>query len=212
MRVVTAAAALAISVVALPAFAHGSGKPPITVAPAQQAAAPAAPVDPASLAVAREILVIGFPPDKREQMFNSMIDTIMTQARQNVSLDKFSDDTEFQTLLDRSNQRMFEAMKASLTAAIPDYFDAMARAYARGFSADDLNAILAFVKTSAGQHYLERSSQLLKDPDVALASQRMTMQLMAKMPDIISEIMKDVQDYVAKKEKNAKLTHAAHAS
>jgi hypothetical protein len=211
MRIVTAAAALAFSAAAVPAFAQPADKP-AAAAPAPPGAAPATPVDPASLAVARQILTIGFPPEKREQMFNSIIDALLAQTRQNVALAKFSDDKEFQALLDRANQRMFAAMKASLTGAIPDYFDAMARAYARGFSADDLNAILAFVKTPAGQHYLERSSQLLKDPDVALAGQRMTGQLMAKMPDIIAENMKDVQDYVAKKERSAKLAHAAHAS
>ena len=213
MKAVIAATAFATLVTAAaPGFAEEVQKPATVAAPEQPGTGPACPVDPSSLAIAHEILTLGFPPEKREQMFASVIDAIMAQARSNVQLQKFSDDKEFQAILDRSNLRMMEAMKASISAAIPDYFEAMARAYARDFSADDLNAILSFVKTPAGQHYLERSSQIVKDPDVALAGRRMTAQLMAKLPDIMAENIKDAEDYVAKKEKQAKASHAAHIS
>jgi len=67
-----------------------------------------------------------------------------------------------------------------------------------------LEAILAFVKTPAGQHFFERSARIMQDPDVQAANQRMMAKLMTKFPELQSEMMKDVTDYVAKKEKEKK--------
>ena len=113
-------------------------------------------------------------------------------------------DKEFQTILDRSTQRMFDQLKATIDSALPDYFESMARAYARDFSPDDLKAILAFVKTPAGQRYFARAPLILKDPDVQASGQRMTAQLFAKLPEITRENKRDIDDYVARTAKQAK--------
>jgi hypothetical protein len=162
------------------------------------------PVDPASLAVAHQILTIAFPPEKRVQIFGSHIDLIVREARKSMQNLEFSKDKDFQAIVDHSTQRMFDELKSSLEGALPDYFESMEHAYARTFSADDLNAILAFVKTPAGQHYFERAPFLLKDPDVEAATQRMMTQLAAKLPEITRENKQDVADYLARKAKEEK--------
>ncbi len=96
---------------------------------------------------------------------------------------------------------MFDKMKATMDASLPDYFESFARAYARGFSRDDLNEILAFVKTPTGQRFFERSPQLIKDPDVQAANQRMLARLSTKLPEIKRETLRGVEDYLAKKDK-----------
>lgn len=181
-----------------------------TTAGAATQPAPAAAVartarlDPASLALAHQIVTIAFPPEKRSQMYASIMDSIVAQTRKNVQSQIATGDKEFDALLDRSMQRMYEQMQQVMNASIPDYFDAFERAYARDFSNDDLQGILTFAKTTSGQHFFERTPLLLKDPDVQAATQRMQAQLFAKMPEIQRQAMKDIQDYVARKAKQEK--------
>ena len=137
-------------------------------------------------------------------MFASVMDSIVDQSRKAMEDVHFTTDKEFQTLIDRSTQRMFDQLKAAATAALPDYYGSMARAYARIFSRDDLSAILAFVKTPAGQHYFERGPLLFKDPDVIAAGQRMMAQIMGKKPEIDRENKRDIEDYIARKAKQEK--------
>jgi hypothetical protein len=194
MKTILAPLAGSLLLLSQPASAAPAAEPP-------PHPAPAAALNPESLAVAHQILDTAFPPAKRMQMFGSMIDSLTEQMKSAVPSSQFSNDKDFQALLDRSQARMFAELKAATQDAIPDYFEAMARAYARDFSLDDLDAILAFAKTPTGQHFFERSTQILKDPDVQAASQRMSAKLMAKLPEITRQSMQDVEDYVAKKQK-----------
>jgi hypothetical protein len=180
-------------------------------AAAQPAVAPASSLpapDAASLALAHQIVTIAFPPEKRVQMFSSRIDLVVEQARKSMQNALASKDPDFQTLIDHNTARMFNELKASMSADLPDYFESVTRAYARDFSLDDLNAILAFVKSPAGQHYFERAQQLLKDPDVQATTQRMMSHLMGKMPELQRQSMREVQDYVAKNAKQKKAVQA----
>jgi hypothetical protein len=172
----------------------------------------ATPVDPASLALAHQILAIEWPPEKRAKMYDSMMDSIVEQTRKTLENKDMAGDKDFQAMVDHSTVRMFDEMKASIIADLPDYFGAMEHAYARQFSPDDLRSILAFVKTPAGQHYFQRIPEVLKDPDMQAANQRLQSQLLGKMPEIQREAMKDVADYIAKKEKQAKPTAAPSVS
>jgi hypothetical protein len=169
-------------------------------ASATTAAPKPAQLDPASLALAHQILTLAFPPEKRSQMYASVMHSIVEQNRKAMeAMMPAGGDKDFLAILDRSTGRMFEMMTVTMDASIPDYFESFARAYARDFSPDDLRAILAFVQTPAGRHYFERAPDLIKDPDVQAASQRMMAKLIAKMPEITRESMQDVEDYVAKK-------------
>jgi hypothetical protein len=188
--------------IAAPAAAAAQPQP-ASSAPAPAPAAPA-PLDPAALAVAHQIIAIGMPVEKRSQMFTSLMNTLAEQTRKSTENLAFSKDKDFQALLDRSVQRMWDQMRPIMNAALPDIYESMARAYARDFSLDDLNALLGFVKTPAGQHFFERSPLILKDPDVQAAQQRMVAQLMTKLPEITRENMQDIEDYVARKSKQAK--------
>ena len=201
MKTILGPIAAAILVSAAPATAQPA-------APASVAAKPA-PVDPASLALAHQILAIAYPADKRSQMYASIMDSIVEQTRKTVEGKVATGDKGLDAIIDRFMGRMYDQMKASMNTAIPDYFAAFERAYAREFSPGDLMAILAFAKTPSGQHFFARSPLILKDPDVQAASQRMQVEMLAKLPDLQRQLMRDVQAYVAKKtneEKAAKPT------
>lgn len=199
MKKLLAPVAGALLVISSPTGA--TTKPVITPVPPPKAVTP---LDPASLALAQQILSIAYPPEKRAQMYASIMDSIIDQTRKNMLSQMTTDDKDFDTVLDRSLQRMYDQMKATVNASIPDYFESFARAYARAFSPDDLRAILAFAKTPEGQDFFERSPLILKDPDVQAATQRMQAQLAAKLPEMQRQMLQDVDDYVAKKAKGEK--------
>ena len=113
-------------------------------------------------------------------------------------------DKDFEVLMDRSVKRMFDQLKATMIASLPDFFESMSRAYAHNFSPEDLNAILNFVRTPAGQHYFQRAPLIMKDPDVQAASQRMMAQLLAKKPELDRENKQDIETYIASKAKHGK--------
>ncbi len=161
-------------------------------------------VDPARLAIAHQILAIGFPAERRSQMLLSVLDSINDQVRKSAQNSGLTKDKDLQTIVGRSSQRMWDAMKPVMNAALPDIFESMARAYAREFSEDDLHAVLAFVKTRAGKRFFERAPLILKDPDVQASQQRMMAQLMGKVPEIMRQNHQDIEDYVAKKAKDHK--------
>ncbi|HEX4736522.1 MAG TPA: DUF2059 domain-containing protein [Allosphingosinicella sp.] len=156
-------------------------------------------LDPASLAIARQILTIAFPPEKRVQMYRDVMQAIVDQSIKAVGDPGTVKDKDFQAILDRSTRRAFEQLTEAIIAASPDYFECMARAYARGFSRDDLNAVLAFVRTPAGQRYFERAPLLLKDPDVQAASQRMMAKVIERAPEITRETAQEIEAYRARK-------------
>ena len=177
---------------------------PVSAAPQPAPKANLAPVDPAALAIAHQILAIGIPAEKRSQMFTSVLDSLSEQVRKSAAGLSPTKDKDFQAILDRSTQRLWDGMKPIMNAALPDIFESMARAYARDFSVDDLNALLAFVKTPAGQHFFERSPLILKDPDVQASQQRMMAQIGEKLPGIMRQDKQDIEDYLAKKAEEEK--------
>ena len=179
-----------------------------------RSASPASPAhDPASLALARQILSIAYPADKRSQMMDTMITAIVDQSTKALDTAEFSKDPEFQALIERSTKRMWDQFTASMQSSLPDYFDSMAQAYARSFSRDDLEAILAFVKTPTGQRYFGRAPLILKDPAVQAAAQRLMAKMMMKVPELSRENKQDIEDYVAKKLKQEKSAdHPANAA
>jgi hypothetical protein len=210
MKIILGPVAGAMLLAAAPAVAQPQTAPAVTPAPA--AAAKPAALDPASIAIAQQILEIAFPPAKRSQMYASVMDSIVDQSRKAMEAQGGSGDKELDAVVDRSVGRMYNEMETTLSASIPDVFASFARAYARDFSRDDLEAILAFVKTPAGQRYFERSPQLIKDPDVQAAMQRSMAQLAKMLPEIQKETMRDVEDYVAQKAKAKKADTASPVS
>ena len=158
-----------------------------------------AEVDPVSLELAHQILDIGYPPAQRPQLFASVMKSLTDQARANMAQLGLADDKDFQAVLDRTTQRMWDQMNATTTASLPDIFESMAHAYARIFSRDDLTAMLAFARTPAGQHFFQRSPGILNDPDVQAANQRVMNKIMAKLPEIVRQNRQDIEDYLAKK-------------
>lgn len=161
LRILAAAAFLA----AIPS-AHAQTAP-------QEAPAP----DPARLAVAKVLIEKFLPSSRRDAMieqmlrpmFNNMHDTMISSPM----FGKASD-PELATRIDAFVKTELERSIDLTKASMPAMADAMARAYARRFTLDQLKALDAFFETPAGRAYAEQAPSLMSDPDI-LAAQRAMM-------------------------------------
>jgi len=89
---------------------------------------------------------------------------------------------------------MLPIMKEASTAIEPALREGMSRAYARKFSAKQLNELNAFFDTPTGSFYASESFILLADPEITRASLKAIPTIMEKVLEIVptlDEAMKD---------------------
>jgi hypothetical protein len=192
--------ALLLISAASPAVAQ---RAPATAPPA--AAAALEPVDPDRLAIAEEVVALAFPPEQRTAMMMQAGNSIAAQMRAAL-LNSLGG--KIDPGLDAILQRFFERVHAKTERLIPEasppLFVAIARAYARTFTRDELLQIRAFVATPAGTKYVRRSMDLLADPDVAEANTAYFQRAMKEMQPLQRELAQEVDSYL-KKHPRAKL-------
>jgi hypothetical protein len=175
-----------------------------TVPCAAQVSAPAPAVaDPApeNLAIAREIVNLALPPENRRAMLEQMSDTMFSHMRDGIlrSLGN-SPDAGLQPILDRYLER-FRIMNNELSnEGAPAMFEAVARAYARMFSREELVQISAFASTPVGTRYFRQAPTLFSDPDVAEASRAAASRMMTALQPMMEEMQRDIEAYAARRE------------
>lgn len=131
---------------------------------------PSMPVDPARLEQGRQIIAIMYPADKRQAMMGSLVENVLAQFRASMSQPSTYADPGLRKILDDAFAAIPQRLSPSVQAHLPRLFEAMARAYAREFSAAELQEVLAFARTPAGRHYLQSSPTVTADRDVAAAN------------------------------------------
>jgi hypothetical protein len=179
------ALAFALALVAVPGAAQDA--PP----------AAAAAMDPAQLALAGEVIDLAYPPAMRHAMMMGAVDTMMEQARTaTVSAASTPPDPDLTRILDRYLDRARAIADDSTRAATPAIFAAFARAYARHFTHDELVQIRAFVATPAGARFVQRSSGLMTDPDVARANTAYMATVFAALEPLRQELQREVIDHL----------------
>lgn len=179
----------------------------LTAAPAAaQTSAPAAAApDPARLAVAQALIDKFLPADRRDAMVEAMIKPMMDNMRSAMIESPMFEE------LKAKNPKLLEVMDAFVNgeldrsiattkAAMPLMLEAMARAYTRRFTLDELKAISAFFDTPAGRAYAAQSTTILSDPDVLAAQRAMMTQAFSGMQERM-ESLKDKLEAAAKDDK-----------
>lgn len=155
---------------------------------------------PENLAIAREIVDLAMPPDNRRAMMEQMSDTLFAQMR----------DGLFRSIGDRSNpatQQIFDRYLEQYRRlsnelsndSTPAMMEAVARAYARQFSLDDLRQIHAFISTPAGTRYFRQATHLFSDPDVAEANRAYAARLFAALQPMMAELQREVEAEVTRR-------------
>ena len=208
MRLVRLAAALVLPLAAAPSL-------PAQTTPAvpQTASAP----DAERLAAARAVVLKLLPPGAYERMLGESFDSMMDAMIDSMGtlplgqIARIGGITEEQAakIGEASIEEMMgiydphwrERAKLTTTGMMsemgelmgkfePQVRDAMARAYARDFTLEELTELLRFFETPAGAHYAERSLQIYSDKEVVAEMSGMMPEIMREMPAIIEKVKK----------------------
>ncbi|MCE2829861.1 MAG: hypothetical protein LW742_08930 [Sphingomonadales bacterium] len=198
-------------------FALAAGTATITLpAPvfAQEVATEVAPVDPARLTLAQGIAGQLIPPgtyqkimkDVSEQMASAMIDQMMgmdaatmmgtaggdpAEGTEGKSVGELAAaaDPHFKERMDITMRVMFEEMGKMMNEMEPVARDALAKVYARRYSAQQLTDMKGFFATPSGSVFAADFMATFSDPEMMQA-------MMGQMPKIIEampEMMKKVE-------------------
>ncbi|MGE3692428.1 MAG: DUF2059 domain-containing protein [Novosphingobium sp.] len=127
-----------------------------------------APVDPAAMGYARQIVDVVMPQAQRTQMIADMMRNLQNQLR-----DAFRgqvDDPGLRQIVDGYLTGLPQRLGPANARHMPRLVEAMAQAYVREFSRDELREISQFAASPAGKHYFARRQALNGDPAVVAAN------------------------------------------
>ena len=175
-----------IALAAMPVVAHAENTPP--------AEAPS----PDRLAAAKELIAILLPAEQRDAMMEQMISAMLTNvaagAKQRPDVKAAFDDPRIAEVFDRFLARVQSDATAQLKAEMSNMAEAMARAYARRFSEDQMAEMKAFFDTSTGQAYIRESMGIMSDPDVAAWSRQSMAKSFQRMPQQLDQLKREVEE------------------
>ena len=155
-----------------------------------------------NLAIAQEIIRVGYPEDIREELFFGPMDQAMAQIVQaSPSLRNLEDEGLAEILGDWMLENSDE-MKITLRGHIPRMMDAMGQAYANLFTEQELADILQFASTSSGKKFLQTQSSVMSDPYFAAANQQFLDEPMAQIRVSRQTLKEQITRYLERKEEN----------
>ncbi|MDB5712111.1 MAG: hypothetical protein JWL96_4181 [Sphingomonas bacterium] len=163
------------------------------------AAAPAASaVEPARLDAARKLMDEIMPPAMRDQMMTSMMQSMMgtmVQAlRQNPDFTRsLAAEPKAAAVFDSFVKREQTLATQDLIAGLPSMLDAMARAYARRFTLEQLHDLSLFFATPTGQTYVVVAPTVMSDPDVAQWMTATMRRSQDRLPTELAKLMADLK-------------------
>ncbi|MDQ2878115.1 MAG: DUF2059 domain-containing protein [Pseudomonadota bacterium] len=172
------------------------GAPVIAQTPSPERASQT-PVDATRLKMARGLMDQIMPPATREQMMASMMkamsQNILKAMRSDSQLAGLMEkDPRAQAVFDQFMQRQFDAETKDLNDNLPGMLDAMAHAYARRFTTEQLRDLTTFFATPTGRAYLVQAPTVMADPDVAAWMGALMNQSMKRMPDETNKLVTDL--------------------
>jgi len=176
------------------AFAATAAAPAQTTTAAASATAPEA----TRLTKARALVESFFPEASREQMLTSMNAAISANMRagilQSAPLKEvFESKPAARPIFEKFLAEEERYSGQQLSENFPKLLDAMALAYARRFTAQQLDELRTFFATPTGQLYIRESMGILSDPDVAGVQRAMMSDAMNRLPTRMPELVKELR-------------------
>lgn len=98
------------------------------------------------------------------------------------------EDPHFEERLRITNQVMMREMGPVMGKVEPQIRDAMAKAYARRFSAGQLSDLDRFFDTPTGSSYASEMMMVHMDPEIMAATSAMMPELLKQMPEIMKKV------------------------
>ncbi|MGQ7829005.1 DUF2059 domain-containing protein [Altererythrobacter sp. Z27] len=149
----------------------------------------------AELEDSRAIVQAVVPASERTANLQRVMKVIGSQMMQAGLFD--TNDPGMSRLFDDFMAYLPEQLSPMIDGFGDDMAHAMAQAYVREFSANELKQIRKFAETPAGKHYLGASMKMLEDPAVAAANQRFLASLQTEFDPIMIEWDRRIRQYRA---------------
>jgi len=165
-----------------------------------QAAEPeaAAALDPVRVEKARAIITLMVPPEQRQAMFSKMVDAYMGNSIAGMmdaypDLGKaFEQTPELKPVFTKFVERQRNLVLKDLEETTPELMLAYTHAYARAFSAEELDNLAGFFSTPAGRKYIAMAPTLLSDPDFGTWQRGITARAQARQQSEVKALMDEV--------------------
>ena len=172
------------------AYASGPVLEPVAAVPEMNAA---------SMELAGQIVAIGYPEEDREALFFGTMDQMVGQMRSAIAPTLPNDDPGAVAILDDWIAEYTEESKKVLRRHIPAIMSGMVEAYATIFTEEELEDILAFVRTRSGQRYFALSPAIVGSKSFADANQRYMDESVAMIGPAQRELKSRLDDYMTEK-------------
>ena len=156
-----------------------------------------APIDPARLALAHEIVTLGYPENNRDAFFGGFIDAIVAQMNQANESQLAGVDPETLDFVMQRQSDLIQEIKTVAGRHIPAMMDGLAAAYADEFEMAELSEIRDFVATPSGQAFIQRSMQLVSNPHYTAATQPYLTEIAATTQRWQADLMQEMQERAA---------------
>ena len=145
-----------------------------------------APLDPARVTAARELIDVLMPPATREQLITGMMAPMLANMRRAMqSAPGFAADIhadpKLRTAFDAFITKQQAQTTRMLREALPGMLPAMARAYARRFDVAQMHELRAFFQTPTGRAYMQASYTIMSDPDIQAWQQDLMARTMGRL-------------------------------
>ncbi|HEV8406892.1 MAG TPA: DUF2059 domain-containing protein [Sphingomicrobium sp.] len=163
MRLVVSALVIAFSVPSVSALAQQPSEPTTSIAIAQPDKI--LPPSPQRMELARRYIGAAISAD---QFVDAMRSAIAAGLSDNTDADM---DEATKAESEKKMKRFLVLYEPKLRERMPNLLEAYAQVYAREFSAEELQEMVAFAQSPAGHHYLSRRLSLELDPAVLMQEQ-----------------------------------------
>jgi len=174
---------LLVTLVSTTAWAAAPTASPAPAPVAAQSAPADAVPSPERLALARQFVGANLNED---QFFDIMQAGALDSAGRLAASSNDGKDVSPE-MIEAGVSKLMTKVRPAVHAQMPRLLDAYAAAYAREFSADELQAMIAFSQTPAGRHYLARADVVESDPAIMDASMAIMEALGPALQDMAKE-------------------------
>ncbi|MGC4253071.1 MAG: DUF2059 domain-containing protein [Sphingobium sp.] len=166
----------------------------------------AAALDPVRVEKARAIVTLMVPPEQRQAMFATMIDSYMGNMLAGMmdgspELSKaMTDVPELKPVFAKFVDRQRNLALKDLEDTAPELMLAYTHAYARAFTAEELDGLAGFFATPVGQKYLLTAPTLLSDPDFGAWQRGVTARAQARQKEELKTLLEEMMPILKAKE------------
>jgi hypothetical protein len=193
-------ATTAAFIVCAPAFAQSA---PATTSSADVPV----PVDAGRLVQAKRLIAELAPPEKRDAMIDSIMRPMMANIRHGLEdsaeyRSLFADQPQLRDVMVKFIDAETEHSIKLAREAMPALYEAMATAYARRFSTEQLNELERFFETPTGQAYAAQAATIMSDPDIMAAQRAMMTKSLDGLQDRLRAMTRQMVDQAKKKGKS----------